>query len=332
MQSTKMMDQTSNPMASLVIRTVPGRLHFLDQAIFSLFCNDYPVIEVLIIIQSKQEEDYQAVVELTQSYVKSGLKINVLHNQTDRDERAKNLNLGIEAAMGRFIGFLDDDDVLYPHHVSALVDVLKQNPNTAWTYSDVLTTFCEVDGTGNLYIQSRQCFFKREGYSYLDLWTDNFIPLHSYLIDRSRVNSDLLQFDESFTVLEDYSFLLKLASSHPPIYHPNVTCEYRFRMDGSNSTCLETENKDTLDLEKEQRWELARSRISEVKNKISKSWTLQQKIEFRLAYFKVRLPTKRSKIILKFKQFFYKIERVNPSIAHLLKRLIRSRWFRNSTL
>lgn len=314
-------DQT----VSLIIRTVPGRLSFLDQALFSIICSSHTKIEVLIVVQSEHDDYYRAVSDLIQSYLRSGLEIKILQNNTHRDERAKNLNLGISSATGRYIGFLDDDDVLYPHHLSTLIEMLEKHPDVAWVYSDALATFCDVDATGNLYIKSRKCLFKRAGFSYLNLWDDNFIPLHSYLIDRSRLGREVIQFNESFTMLEDYAFLLKLAANYPPMYHPEVTCEYRFRMDGSNSTCLSDEKNGITDLEKQQRWETARAQITLVKKEISRSWTFMERVRFRLDQVNIKILSSRQQIASLSKRGVGRCRRIVSPILVLGSRLLRFR-------
>jgi hypothetical protein len=57
------------------------------------------------------------------------------------------------------------------------------------------------------------------------------------VIDRARIGDFDLQFDESFTLLEDYEFLLRLCAAHEPDFTRLETpvCEYRIRLDGSNS-------------------------------------------------------------------------------------------------
>lgn len=254
-----------NTTVSIVIRTVPNRIDFLDQALFSVLCNTYPKCEAVVVVQSENNDYYIQVAELCSTYALRGLSVQTVRNCTNLDQRAKNLNLGIVAATGRYIGFLDDDDILYPTHLASLIKILEANYSSAWAYADAVGTLCETDAMGNLYVQSRHFFFRKPKFSYPELWFDNFIPVHSYLIDRYRVRDDLICFDESFEVLEDYAFLLKLAIEHEPKYHPEVTCEYRFRLDGSNSSIFTDELSGTSNFEKQDRWRTARERIVSLK-------------------------------------------------------------------
>jgi hypothetical protein len=70
-----------------------------------------------------------------------------------------------------------------------------------------------------------------------DLCHKNFIPIHTYVIDRSRVNPRLLRFDESFSRAEDYIFLLGLAGEHTFNFTHLMApvAEYRMRDDCSNT-------------------------------------------------------------------------------------------------
>ncbi|WP_146141181.1 glycosyltransferase family 2 protein [Stenomitos frigidus] len=254
-----------NVKASIVIRTVPNRIDFLDQALFSVLCNTYAQCEAVVVVQSKSDDYFAQVTELCKTYILRGLPIKTVRNCTNSDERAKNLNLGIAAAAGRYIGFLDDDDILYPTHIASLVKTLEANYSSAWAYADTVGTLCEIDALGDLYIQSHHFFFRKPKFFYPELWFENFIPLHSYIIDRYRVKDDVVHFDESFTLLEDYAFLLKLAIAHEPKYYPEVTCEYRFRLDGSNSSNFTDELSGTFNFEKQERWRIAREKISILK-------------------------------------------------------------------
>ena len=178
---------------------------------------------------------FYTINEAIKKYTDDKLNIKILLNQTSKDERTKNLNLGIQESQGRFIGFLDDDDIFYSNHISLLINSLIQNKDIAWCYSDVATVICDSDNQGTITQISSDLLYKRDDFSKQELLKDNFIPIHTYILDRSKIDSSLLTFDESLKVMEDYAFLLKIAFAHSPIYLPQVTCEYRFWKDASNT-------------------------------------------------------------------------------------------------
>jgi glycosyltransferase involved in cell wall biosynthesis len=225
-----------NNLVSIIIRTnSPKRLSLLEKAIQSIISNNYKPIEIIIVIQSEDNDFIVRVDRLANNYIQEGVDFKIIVNQTSKDERAKNLNLGIRAATGRFIGFLDDDDIIYPEHISSLVNILSESQATAWVYSDVAVVICKLQANNNLEIFSIDYPFRKSEFSQPVFWQDNFIPIHSYLLDRKKIDSEFLVFDKSYQVLEDYAFLLKIATIYEPIYLPKVTCEYRFFQDVTNS-------------------------------------------------------------------------------------------------
>ncbi|MBU6428728.1 MAG: methyltransferase domain-containing protein [Cyanobacteria bacterium REEB65] len=259
---------------SVVVRTIDDRLDFLDTALFSLACQDYRQLEIVVVYQGLSEAYRSKLDSLLDSYRSDGLAVRLIGNPTDGDERARNLNLGLAEAKGQYVAFLDDDDVVYPEHYTELIALLEKE-GAAWGYSDVYQANCKRDANGNVYVFGYERPFAHDAYRFVDHWLDNFIPIHSFVVDRERVPDHLLRFDETFDRAEDYAFLLRLASEFRPAYHPKFTCEYRIRYDGSNSTVTGTMDEEILAL-KTALWEAARSKLHALKRQLQPSQYLAE--------------------------------------------------------
>jgi len=220
---------TENQKISIIVRTIKGRKDFLDQCLFSLYCSDYKNdLEVIIVCQTSDLEYFDSIQDLQFLYERNNLKFKYIINPVDFDDRANNLNLGVKACTGRYICFLDDDDIYYPNHISLLFSELS-NSDKVWAYSN-----CCMHHNNGLVMENKTLPFNRSQFSFLDLWKDNYIPIHSWLIDKERIKIPIY-FDTNLSKLEDYLFLLNLAFNHEPVFVNKITHVYKVRNDGSNT-------------------------------------------------------------------------------------------------
>lgn len=259
---------------TVVIRTIDGRLGFLDTTLFSLLGQDYAPYEVVVVYQGTSDLYHGELEQLLNHYRNDGMRLTLLQNPTQEDQRARNINLGLQAARGQFVAFLDDDDVVYPEHYAELIQLIRDQ-GVAWAYSDVHQANCKRDAHGNLYIFAVHAPFKRDGYNFAEHWLGNFIPIHSFVVDRNAVDAGTVMFDERFDRNEDYAFLLKLASRHKPGVLGKFTCAYRIRFDGTNSVTAGTLDTETRN-QKEMYWERSRIMLEVVKRELKAGQWLPQ--------------------------------------------------------
>ncbi len=251
-----------NKTVSIILRTIDGRFDYLERSIFSIFCNSYEHKQIVLVYQGTDTEYFNKLKYFKNIY--PGLEFKIIQNPTDKDERGKNLNIGIENSGGRYICFLDDDDVIYPNHLAKLVKTISETGRT-WAYSQVCIDI-ERDG----YIIEKEHKFKHKKFSYLKLWNNNYIPINTLLIDRSKINDkSLLSFSQSMKMYEDYAFLLKLGFYFEPATCPDVTCIYKIRMDGSNTVMHKLRSDHPEYEQKKQERQLAQNEITRIKNEIA---------------------------------------------------------------
>ncbi|MBD2317395.1 glycosyltransferase [Phormidium tenue] len=264
-----------NDLVTIIIRTSQEkRLPLLKNALLSVVANDYRPIEIIIVIQSEKQDFIDYLQNMSNEYSDKQVQVRIFINYTSKDQRAKNLNIGVNNANGRYIGFLDDDDVFYKHHIASLVEKLNNSESVAWAYSQVAMSICTLDKE-KVNIVSLNYPFQKDKFTVKEMLKDNFIPIHSYLIDRNKCNLDCIYFDESFPVMEDYEFLLRLLHRGYPTFINEVTCEYRFYIKPSNSSSnLDAYSiLDHREIENAKIWLETGERIEKTKKKLYPEYT-----------------------------------------------------------
>jgi len=137
----------------------------------------------------------------------------------------------LKCAAGRYIAFLDDDDVVYPHGYRMLIQQLGES-GSAIAVGGCQTIQMKCQDGREIIVSAESPFVV--GHTRYDLFRGNFIPINSYVLDRERIAPSDLYFDEALSIHEDYEFLLRLSATYEFDFTKIGTsvCEYRIRLDG----------------------------------------------------------------------------------------------------
>lgn len=120
------------PLVSIITASHNGS-RYLAQAIESVIAQDYPNKEYLIINDASKDN----TAEIIEKYCNQYPWIHSITNETNQ-ERSRSRNTGITAAKGKYIAFLDDDDLFNsPEKLSQQVTYLEKNPNCSLLGTDV---------------------------------------------------------------------------------------------------------------------------------------------------------------------------------------------------
>ncbi|MCX6982085.1 MAG: class I SAM-dependent methyltransferase [Verrucomicrobia bacterium] len=223
------------------------RIRELDRALFSLAHQNYRPITVHIVTQRFSEDELKAVAACTARYSSlpepAAFVISDLDSPDPVDGRSALINIGLRAsAKGRFFAFLDYDDVIYPEAYQALIANLLSG-DAAIAFGGIACKGSLVSDAA-IVVDTRERRFK--GDCLLDLFKDNFCPIHSFVVDRSRTTEAELFFNERLHRAEDYDFLLRLCAKHKSDFSliDTVIADYYFKDDGSNTTELTATTED----------------------------------------------------------------------------------------
>jgi glycosyltransferase involved in cell wall biosynthesis len=205
-----------NPSVTIIVRT-KDRPKLLKRAIQSIASQTYRPIEVVLVNDGGCDLDIEQL-----GTVLGDVQFNYIRLEKNTG-RAHAANIGIENAAGTYIGFLDDDDELYPHHVSTLVAFLDQSDYKI-AYADTEMIFKEFSAEEGRFIEVDKVVFSSD-FVYRNLLFGNFIPFNSLCLSRDIVQS-AGGFDESLELYEDWDFLIRIGKENSFCHLPVITSIY----------------------------------------------------------------------------------------------------------
>jgi len=204
------------PLVSVIVRTKDRPL-LLRDALSSIVMQTYPDIEAVVV--NDGGEDVMGIVEEFRKY------IPVTYVKFDHPRgRSAAGNEGVRAAGGKYINFLDDDDLFHIGHVEKLASYLEMTGEKA-AYSDCEIARYEWNG-GEFVLKGEKEPFRGVDHDLDQLHVFNYIPNMTLMFAK-----DLLEEigypDEGLEIYEDWDLWLGIAT-HTYIQRlPGITAEYR---------------------------------------------------------------------------------------------------------
>ena len=210
-------------LVSVIIPTY-NRPEMLKDAITSVIHQTYKNFEIIIV------NDAGVNVESIVTELNSAGNLRYIEHPENRGMAAAR-NTGIKHARGKYIALLDDDDLFYPTHLKTALDDLSDD--TPVIYTDAIrATYRRVDG-------AFQLAGKKVPYS-IDFDRDklligNISPVNCFVFEKdSGLQAGL--FDETFPVLEDWEFFIRLSELCAFKHINRVTTQVNWRGDGTSVT------------------------------------------------------------------------------------------------
>lgn len=215
----------------IIVRTFCERDHLLVEALYSIAMQPWADKEVIVAYHIPNEAKHQTTAAMVAKF-HSYFPIKEVALGKEGTNRSQLMNKALEVVDGEFLSFLDDDDVYYPAF-SRLVTDLSTDESCDFLFGNSITAHVSPYPGWN-YVQRKEQG-SGEKFSYLKLLMDNYIPINTYLVRTAAIGD--IRFDPKLDLLEDWAFLLDIASrkGFDARYVDQAVSEYRKPLDHSNT-------------------------------------------------------------------------------------------------
>ncbi len=208
------------PLFSIILTTY-NRADLLKDALASVGSQTLRDFEVILVNDNGEPvEQLLAACDFPVTYIRQG------RNQGLSAAR----NAGLALARGRYIVYLDDDDIYLPNHLAVLAEAFEQHPGSV-IYTGVEYVNEKLEDGQRIELERGQPF-KHETFDRDRLFVQNYIPVNTWAHPREML-ATVGEFDTDLAAFEDWDMLLRLATRYPFVHVPTVTSEVHTRAPGA---------------------------------------------------------------------------------------------------
>lgn len=190
----------TNPLISVIVRTC-GRPAILRETLISLRKQTYKNLEIVIVEDGEPISEkmiHEEFVDLNIVYQASGEKIG----------RSRAGNLAMSLAHGKYLNFLDDDDLFYADHVEVLVHALE-SVNCKAAYSFGFETPIEVFSKDPYKYEVKNYYgVHKQAFDKIILCHHNYIPIQCIMFEKALFD-EYGGLDETVDALEDWDLWVR---------------------------------------------------------------------------------------------------------------------------
>jgi len=203
----------SDPLVSVVINCLNGA-RYLREAIDSVFSQTYDNWE--IVFWDNHSCDESGVI--AKSY---GDRVRY-HRSESTTGLGLARNRALNACRGKYIAFLDVDDLWLPKKIETQVSLLESNPELGLVYCDAIY-FNEKGDQYRLF----ETVSPKRGAVFGDLLCRNFMATVTMMYRKKPLEALPYIFDDKLTLAMDYDLSLRVAYYHELDYAKEALCKWR---------------------------------------------------------------------------------------------------------
>lgn len=211
--------------------------NYIAETLESVIQQEYPNLEVLVVDDGSTDHTKEVVANVKSNRVKYVYQQNSGGPSGPR-------NTGIQHAQGKYVAFLDSDDIMLPGKIQRAVDLLDREPHLGLVFADFVK-FDEVNGLhAGAFLDTYEYFRKtpkrtvgesqyviQAEAAYDALIVENYIGTSGVVVPRA-VLAGVGPFDIRLRGPEDYDLWLRIAYAYDIGFIDMIGHRYRVRPDG----------------------------------------------------------------------------------------------------
>ena len=214
----------SDALVSIITPTF-NRPEMLGEALKSIFRQTYQNFEVIIV-----NDGGSGVEQRLEAFYAADKKRITYINKGKNEKLPAARNTALKLARGKYISYLDDDDMYYPNHLETLVKRLETT-NCLFAYTD--SVFARYQKVYDKYVLSGKDVRYSQDFDHDRILIENFIPPVCVMHEKMLLDN-VGTFDESLIIYEDWDLWLRMSRRSWPSHIKEITCEYFWPEDGSS--------------------------------------------------------------------------------------------------
>ncbi|OHB79352.1 MAG: hypothetical protein A2Z25_15815 [Planctomycetes bacterium RBG_16_55_9] len=216
-------DKKTGPVVSVLIPTF-NRPQYLHQAVASVLRQSYKHLQIIVI-----NDGGVNIGNIVSAFRDPRL---MLIDRKENLGKAHSLNEALDRADGKYVAYLDDDDLYYPHHIETLVSALEYETDCRVAYSDFYKAYCRVSLDGSRQVLSKVVEVSRDFDRFFMLHFNHV--LHVCLMHRRDLIERTGPYNEQINVLIDWDMTHRLTFFSDFHHVREITGEYYHPMGESD--------------------------------------------------------------------------------------------------
>jgi glycosyltransferase involved in cell wall biosynthesis len=203
------------PLVTVLVPTF-NRRRYLGRALTSVVHQSYKNLQIIVINDGGED-----ITDIVSSLADPRL---IFIDRKENHGKAFSLNEALAKAEGKYVAYLDDDDLYYPNHIQTLVDALENNSSCQVAYSDLYKVYCKICPDGGRKVLSKVVEISRDFDPFFMLYYNHV--LHVSLMHRRDLLEKTGPYNEDINVLIDWDMTRRLVFFSDFQHVPEITGEF----------------------------------------------------------------------------------------------------------